>query len=173
MKKLLIVALSVLALTACNQGSAKATPVSDSGVKKVSAKVRTGSDGMTVEQRNVMERLKRDNEIGSLKHLYIISAYSGDVLIYSTVKGKVTSSGKRLTNTKKLVDGDRGQYRGHFVMPSIQDDGTYGSSSPYVYWFDSKGVYHQHYIMGGQIFHVSDKPLRIKKPIINMELSPE
>ncbi len=171
MKKLLIITTALLALTACNDGT-KAAPVADSGVKKTSVKLKTGADGLSVEQRNVKQRLIKDNQIGSLKHLYVISAYTGDVLIYSTVKGKVTSSGKRLTNTHKLVRGDRGQGYGDFVMPSIQDDGTYGSSSPYVYWFDSKGVYHQHYIMGGQIFHVSDKPLRLKsKPIINMELS--
>ena len=173
MKKVLLVAISILALAACGQGKTKQVPVSDSGVAKASAKVKVGADGLTVEQRNVKERLKRDNDIGALKHLYVISAYSGDVLIYSTVKGKVTSSGKRLTNTKKLERGDGGQYTRHFVMPTIQDDGTYGSSAPYVYWFDSRGVYHQHYIMGGQIFHVSDKLLRVKKPIINMELESE
>lgn len=170
MKKLLLASITILAVTACGQGKTKQVPVSDSGVAKATAKVKVGADGLTVEQRNIKERLKRDNDTGALKHLYVISAYSGDVLIYSTVKGKVTSSGKRLTSTKNLVVGDGGQYMRHFVMPSIQDDGTYGSSAPYVYWFDSKGAYHQHYIMGGQIFHVSDKPLRVKKPIINMEL---
>ena len=75
------------------------TPVSSSGVAKATVKVPLGPDGLTAEQRNVEDRLKRDNEPGSIKHLYVISSMTGDVLIYSTVKGKVTSGGKRLTPT--------------------------------------------------------------------------
>ena len=51
----------------------------------------------------------------------------------------------------------------------LQDDGTYGSSIPYVYWWDAKGVYHQHYVSGGQILHVSTVPIRVSKVIINVE----
>lgn len=167
--KYLSIALTVLLLAACGPTQTKAVPVADSGVKKATVKIKTGADGLSVEQRNVKERIKRDNDIGSFKHLYIISAYSGDVIIYSTVKGKVTSSGKRLTNAKKLQRGDRGEFNGDFVMPAIQDDGTYGSSVPYIYWFDSKGVYHQHYVSGGQIVHIADAPISVPKVIINME----
>jgi len=77
---------------------------SDSGVQKASIKVETDDKGTTAEQRNIMERLKRDNEVGSIKHLYIISSYTGDVMEYSTVVGKVTSGGKRLS--PKTVIGD-------------------------------------------------------------------
>ena len=156
----------------CNP-TAKSVPVADSGIKKTSVRIKTGADGLSVEQRNVKERIKRDNNIGSFKHLYIISAYSGDVIIYSTVKGKVTSSGKRLTNTHKQYRGYGGGYKKSDVMPAIQDDGTYGSSVPYIYWFDSKGVYHQHYVSGGQIVHIADAPISVPKVIINMEAKTE
>ena len=170
MKNLLIIIIVVFGLSACQERTKK-VQVSDSGIKKTSVKIKVGADGLSVEQRNVKARIKRDNDIGSYKHLYVISAYSGDVLIYSTVKGKVTSSGKRLTNTYKQYNGKGGGYTKTDVMPAIQDDGTYGSSINYIYWFDSKGVYHQHYITGGQILHVSDAPLSVGKIIINMELN--
>lgn len=156
-------------------------PRSDSGVSKASVVVRTGSDGLTVEQRNVRDRLIADNKPGSIKHLYVISAYSGQVLIYSTVRGKVTSSSKRLTPVTVATnqpntaasDGIPVTIGGLRLRTGevLEDDGAYGSSVPYVYWFDAKGAYHQHYIEGGQIVHISDQPLAVKSVILNMELT--
>ena len=53
----------------------------------------------------------------------------------------------------------------------IEEDGTYGASIEYIYWFDQKDVYHQHYISGGQILHISDQPLEVKDVILNMEIA--
>jgi hypothetical protein len=154
-------------------------PTSDSGVKKATVKVETNADGNTIEQMNVAKRLQNDNRVGAIKHLYVISPYSGQVIIYSTVKGKVTSSGKRLT--PKTVDGnglhndggDNSVYinkRKLITNEVIQDDGTYGDSDPYIYWWDVKGIYHQHFMAGGQIVHVSDQPLSVKSVMINMNI---
>ena len=146
-----------------------------SGTKMATAgRVKTGPDGLTIEQHNVTERIGTDNQVGAVKHLYVISAYSGQVLIYSTVKGKVTSSGKRLTPDR--VDGEN---RFAFSIAGSQfytnqvlgEDGTYGPSIEYLYWWDAKGVYHQHYVTGGQILHISDQPLAVKGIIINMEIT--
>ena len=156
-------------LTGCIENPPQAKPKADSGVVKATAKVKTGADGLTVEQRNIKARLEEDNKPGSIKHLYLISAYSGQVIFYSTVKGKVTSGGKRLTSPVTLSKGDGGEWSADFVMPRIQDDGTYGSSMPYLFWWDTKGVYHQHYVTGGQVVHVSSQPIVVKDVIINME----
>lgn len=160
------------------------TPKSTSGsVKKASVKVKTQASGLTIEQENVKRRLEVDNKTGSIKHLYVISAYSGQAIIYSTVRGKVTSSGKRLSPYEvACMDGQYvgGAHEGIKVgvggyykrTPEVlQDDGTYGSSTPYLYWWDTKGIYHQHYVSGGQIIHISDQPLVVKGIIINMELA--
>lgn len=176
-----LVALAVVfvACTAATDPGCEGTtaPQADSGVGKATVQVKTGSDGLTIEQRNVRDRLTADNKPGSIKHLYVLSAYSGQVLIYSTVRGKITSSGKRLS-PKTIVVGASGDYRrdgyefnGHATSEVLEDDGTYGDSVPYVYWFDAKGVYHQHYIEGGQILHVSDQPLAVKSVVLNMELT--
>jgi len=152
-------------------------------VKHVNVKVPIDKRGMTAEQKNVADRIIEDNKVGSIKHLYVISAYSGDVIIYSTVRGKVTSSGKRLQ--PKTVAAQDGQYvSGMFQKNKVningqkyvseemmQDDGTYGNSIHYLYWWDSVGIYHQHYVSGGQIIHVSNQPLNVKSVIINMELT--
>lgn len=182
---ILISVLISIVLIACCCGPlpTQNQPKSASGVMKANAKVKTGVDGLTTEQRNVKKRLEEDNKPGSVKHLYIISAMSGQVIIYSTVKGKITSSGKRLTPT--TITCTDGQYVGKEhtgfrvnvgndikrTGEVLQDDGTYGSSIPYVFWWDVKGIYHQHYVSGGQILHVSNKPIPVKNITINMELA--
>lgn len=170
--------LPVLFLLMGAQDSCHPDPVSTSGVTKAEAKVVVGSDGLTTEQRNIKRRLEQDNKPGAIQHLYVLSAYSGQVLIYSTVQGKVTSSGKRLTPSHLVSSGDSinlpnldGTTRSYYTDEMIGDDGTYGSSEPYLYWYDSKGIYHQHYVSGGQIIHVSDQPVAVKSVTINMEVT--
>ena len=179
MRKIIVtLAICMVPFLMGNKGGCTNEPRSASGVNISSVKVQIGPDGKTTEQRNVADRLLEDNKPGSIKHLYIISAYSGQVIIYSTIRGKVTSGGKRLTPTSVAVqrgtsaDGfgvkfgsDNIQYTGEV----LQDDGTYGSSSSYIFWFDVRGAYHQHYIAGGQIVHVSDQPMAWPKIILNLE----
>lgn len=167
---------AVLSIAATDENCAPPA-ASSSGLSRATVTVKPGSDGLSVEQRNVRDRLAADNKPGSIKHLYVISAYSGQVLIYSTVRGKVTSSAKRLT--PEVVSGLYDQNADSFAVPIgnvtaltkevLGDDGTYGSSVPYIYWFDAKGAYHQHYVEGGQIVHISDQPLAIKSVVLNLE----
>jgi hypothetical protein len=172
---LVAVLASVLVLVACELPP---PAQSASGVNKANVAVAVGPDGLTVEQRNVRDRVSLDNKPGSIKHLYVISAYSGQVLVYSTVRGKVTSSGKRLTPREVTQSGDCISCNGfsvqigdhfYYTKEVLEDDGTYGDSVPYIFWFDSKGVYHQHYVEGGQIVHVSDQPLAVKSVVMNFE----
>jgi hypothetical protein len=183
MKTIKILMLAVTAslfLTNCDVPNSPT--ISSSGVKKASTTIETDLNGNTSEQTNIINRLKEDNKPGSIKHLYLISAYSGQVIIYSTVKGKVTSSGKRLTPTTvnssdgkdaigvnmNLIEmGDRKLSTNEV----LQDDGTYGSSVEYIYWWDSKGIYHQQYITGGMIVHISNEPIAVKSVAINLELN--
>jgi hypothetical protein len=171
---LVIGAISLLFMGDDSCDSAK--PVSASGVAKAEVKVPIGSDGLTAEQRNVRDRLVADNKPGAIKHLYVISPYSGQVILYSTVKGKVTSGGKRLT--PNTIAAGYGQWPGFAVKIGddsmvttevLQDDGTYGSSGEYLYWWDVRGAYHQHYLTGGQIITISDQPLPVKSVTINIE----
>lgn len=173
-----VLACAVLSIAATQEEGCYANPqTSASGVSAVVQKVQTGSDGLTVEQRNVRERLNQDNKPGAIQHLYVISAYSGQVLLYSTVRGKVTSSGKRLMPGMTSEDG-YGTFRidalsnanrSAYTNEVLGDDGTYGSSEPYIYWWDSVGIYHQHYIQGGQIVHVASAPINVKSITINLE----
>lgn len=178
MKKFtILLTISLFMLVSCDFTTQQAK--SDSGVEKASTTVKTDVDGHTVEQTNYIERLKRDNDLGSLKHLYVISSYTGDVLEYSTVKGKITSGGKRLS--PKTVNGNSGGLGGltynqvtianeTYITDEIPDEnGTYGESANYFYWFDTQGNYHQYFPSGGTYVHISDRPLRVRKANMTFE----
>lgn len=176
MKNLLLFTLIVLSSCTINP---REQQKSDSGVMKATTTVKTDANGNTSEQFNIIERLKRDNEVGSIKHLYIVSSYSGDILEYSTVKGKVTSGGKRLS--PKSVNGNGFNNSGksnmviidgsYYTTDEVLDDGgAYGDSGNYLYWFDAQGNYHQYYPSGGTYIHIADKALRIKRANLSMEL---
>lgn len=182
MKKFYYLVLSLLAFVLMSNSGCddyRTDAVSNSGVKKMNVQVTTNPDGNTVEQSNYAERLRRDNLPGSIKHLYVISEVSGQVLLYSTVTGKVTSSGKRLTPSTVIGDGSNGSSffgnrvliagESYYTNEVMGDDGMYGSSVEYIYWFDSKGVYHQHYKGGNEMLHISDQPLAVKNIILNLE----
>lgn len=168
----------LLALGGADNGCGS-EPVSASGVGKATVKVPIGADGLTAEQRNIRDRLVEDNKPGAVKHLYIISAYSGQVIFYSTVRGKVTSGGKRLTPTS--VIGDTHNTDDYFnvdiggsklgTTEVLQDDGTYGHSGEYLFWWDTQGRYYQYYITGGVMPIVSNQPIAVRSVIINMEVA--
>ena len=176
MKKVTLIVLVVLPLFFLS-GCLDEQPKSTSGVGKANSVVKTGADGLTAEQRNIKDRTELENKPGAIMHLYIIAPESGQVLIYSTVRAKASSSGKRLTPKESsansfIVPGITNS-AGNYVYTSeiLQEDGTYGDSVPYIYWFDSRGNYHQHCFTGGQIIHISDQPIAVKSIVLNMELT--
>jgi hypothetical protein len=142
-------------------------------VHETHAKVETGLSGLTVEQENIKKRMEADNKPGAMKFIYFISPYTGDVVSFCSVKGKVTSSGKRLkpkdVPTQYSSNATESTY-GIYMMEQMGDDGSYGSSSEYIYWWDVKGVYHQ-VSPGACMWHISDQPIRVKKTTLRLDAS--
>lgn len=180
MKRFTVIVLMTILFSACNDGGTNQQK-SDSGVTKASTQVQTDAKGMTIEQENIIERLKRDNQPGSIKHLYVISSYTGDVLQYSTVKGKVTSGNKRLSpksiNNSAGLAGMNGTVNivslngtSYYTDEVLDDGGAYGESGSYMFWFDAAGNYHQYYPAGGTYVSICDKPQRIKKANFTMTM---
>lgn len=180
-------AFTVVAIgAAITVGAAYALAVeSTSGVRPAHVEVRPNpATGRTSEQENIAGRYSRDNKSGSVKHFYVLSPKSGTVILYSTVQGKVTSGGKRLTPRSSINKYDCGKdcthYEGMRVLiggevvittEMMQDDGTFGSSVPYFYWFDTQGRYHQHFFTEGQVIAVLEQPIVGKRVIINADVA--
>jgi len=171
-----VLGLCLLFSVACDDTNA--TSNANGQVQQQDVAVKTQANGLTTEQNNVKNRLLEDNKPGAIKHLYVISAYSGQCIMYSTVKGKVTSSGKRLRPTSVLYSDKNWQNGYVFTTPDgtkyasnelPQDDGTFGQSNEYIYWWDTQNRYHQIYISGGTFVTISDEPLPVKSITINVE----
>lgn len=183
MNKLILILAATLMVTACNGQAKDYTQETSSGVVKAKVEVKVQASGMTLEQENIKRSYEVENKPGAIKHLYVISPYSGQVLIYSTVKGKVTSS-KKSVNPSTVVGTD-GQNVGRasrglpvtihgkdkYTTEVMQESGTFGTSDPYIYWWDVQGRYHKHFVTGGQILHISDQPMPVKDVVINMEIT--
>ena len=139
-----------------------------SGVSIATAHVTVQSNGLTPEQENVKRRIEMENKPGAIQHLYILSAYSGQVILYSTVKGKVTSSTKHLSPSSHVVSYNS-SFTQEYNPELIGDDGTYGSSIEYLYWWSVDGSYNQFYITGGTVTVISDMPRQFGKITMQVE----
>ena len=184
MKKIIASGLMLLVMSVFFIGCEEqvAQQKTESGVKRAKVEVKTQSNGLTLEQSNIVKSYKVENKPGAIKHLYVISPFSGKVLLYSTIKGKVTSS-KKSVNPTTVATSD-GQYVGSSFhgfpvtvhgkvvrTPQVmQESGTYGDSDPYIYWWDTKGNYHKHFVTGGQMIHISDVPLPVRDIVIDLSV---
>lgn len=187
MRKMLWLVVGVISMIGCVPN--EESPVSSSGVSQKTAKITTDTEGYTVEQRNIMNRLAIDNKPGSVKHLYLVSPFNGRQIFYATVKGKVTSSGKRLTpksvnwrrnglytdnDTKESYgisnDGIAVSINDRWCVTNelIQDDGVYGDSSEYIYFWNENGQYIQLYV-GGLAVVISDQPVSFQDVVLRTE----
>lgn len=113
-------------------------------------KAREAANSLTftenAEIENIQSRLKLTSSPGTLGYVLLINE-SGQPITYVAVKGKITSSSKRLTNPE--------------FGPS--DEGTYGSSDPYIYFWSTSGQYYQ---WNGKYLY-SDKPFRLRiEPLV-------
>ncbi len=111
---------------------------------------------------NITARLKLTSDPGLVGYVALINGM-GQVVMYTTVQGKITSGGKRLTNPTQLYKIDRGEYNGSSLGPAPSDEGTWGSSNPYVYFTTTAGQY----VQWSGLYLYSDKPFRLTvEPIL-------
>ncbi len=120
------------------------------------------------EIENIKRRLELTSKPGALGYITLLNS-AGQPILYTAVRGKVSSGTKRLTGKQYLVRGDRGPSYGDFVMEAPGDEGTYGASSPYVYFWDMDGKYHQ---WSGDYLYTSE-PQRLRiEPLVILTQAP-
>lgn len=137
-----------------------------SGVKMASSPVQTDDSGHTPEQINILDKIQSDARPDMVWHAYFISPHTGKVFLYQEIRGKVTSSGKRLT-PETVQTGLNGQSfkigeTTYYTEELIGEDGTFGKSTNYLFWKDEKGIRHRHYDLGSHVLHMTDKPIDIE-----------
>lgn len=145
-----LIALSLgFALAACSQNQPTNKEVQ---AEKALAAAQSISFTENAEIENIKRRLELTANPGLIGYIVLLNEM-GQPVMYTGVKGKVTSGSKRLTHPQ----GWNGEMRGWAEAPS--DEGTYGSSNPYVYFWTTEGQYIQW--DGGYLY--SDKPIRLSQ----------
>lgn len=117
---------------------------------------------------NISRRLKLTSDPGLLGYIVLFNG-AGSPIRYTTVKGKVTSGSKRLTRPwayRDVWDPDKSDptSNSHYALVEAPgDEGTYGSSNPYIYFWTQSGQYVQ---WSGDYLY-SDQPIRLSvEPIV-------
>lgn len=146
-------ALGLLSLSACGDGGARGEQA-DRGAKVQQEAM--GGKATNAEIDNIGNRLRLTSDPNLLGHIALINKV-GQVVLYTTIKGKVTSGSKRLTSTTYCP--------GIMGTDCPSDEGTYGSSNPYIFFWTANGQY----IQTSMDYIYSDKPLRLdEKPLFTI-----
>ncbi len=159
-----------MTLTSENCNPEQKSNISD--VKQATSKfeIPKDADGYTIEQTRIFKRIKVTSDPTKILWIHIY-ALDGHIIFRNPVQGKVTSSGKRLepitaasgTGTGSLPQVRPDQKGDYLLYTSelMQADGTFGSSDPYIFWFDPMDRYHQK----GEGYLLTDYPIDLDNPV--------
>ncbi len=107
---------------------------------------------------NIKRRLEITSKPGAIGFIILLNQ-AGQPILYEGVVGKVTSGGKRLTPPIKQWNVSPNNQLG----PAPSDEGTWGSSAEYIYYWNQNGEYRQ---WSGTYLY-SDRPLRLRiEPLV-------
>lgn len=142
---------------ACDSASGQAQQQSEqvaSTMSKLLAAVPAPQLDNSLERANISKRLTTFSDSNKISYIYLVSF--GKVMAFYTVKGKITSGGKRLTPQNQIAYQELGT-PDNVVVEAPELDGTYGSSNPYVFFWTTDGAYVQ---WSGE-YMLSDQPLQL------------
>lgn len=172
MKKSVLAAFGLLAfigLTAesCIPQAAPAAPTKETQANKAAAASNALTFDENAEIDNIAKRIKLTAQPGLLGYVALVNRV-GQVVMYSPVKGKLTSGGKRLTSPDKWFSCDGGEYSQDCKTEAPSDEGTFGQSNPYIFFWTPGDQYIQtsmDYIYSDKPFRTSEKPLLDLTPL--------
>lgn len=156
MKSLKLVAmLSALLCSACEPEAQTNKDQQAQKAKEAAASIRFNENA---EIDNIKRRLELTADPGKLGFIVLMNQ-AGQPILYEGVKGKVTSGGKRLTEPDRV-----GGYSDHpYVRAAPSDEGTWGHSADYIYYWNTDGIYRQ---WNGDYLY-SDQPIRLRvEPLV-------
>lgn len=166
MNRIVIIGAALAAstfLAACSESTAPAPTQRDIEARKSAEAANELTFTANAERENIKGRLKLTSNPGQLGFIMLINEM-GQPIMYEGVKGKITSSGKRLTPPQVGVHSDCGSAYCDQTRDGPSDEGTYGRSDEYVYYWNTDGAYRQwngKYLYSDQPFRTRVEPLVI------------
>ena len=92
----------------------------------------------SLEQANLKKRLELQNNPNQIGYVYVMSF--AQVIGYYVIQGKVSSSGWQLAPEQEILCKTSSSESCN-SLDSNQDDGTYGSGDPGIFFFLADGTY--------------------------------
>lgn len=151
---------AALALAACEPATPAAPSTRDTQARAAATAANTVRFTRNAEIENITKRLQLTGNPDLLGFVVLLNE-AGQPIMYTSVKGKVTSGGKRLTPTDVRED----DFEGDMLRAAPSDEGTYGSSTQYVFFWTTDGQYIQwsgNYLYSDQPFRLNTQPLIVK-----------
>ena len=164
MKYITLLILAGFMVTGCNgEDVVPATPKKATQAQKAAAAAETITFSENAEIENIKKRLELTADPGLLGFIVLLNE-TGQPVMHAGIKGKITSGGKRLTKTYDVKENwDCGEWNCDKEVPAASDEGTYGSSGDYIFFWTTSGQYVQ---WNGKYLY-SDKPFRLTiQPIV-------
>ena len=113
---------------------------------------------------NIKRRIELTAQPGLLGFVLLMNE-AGQPIMYEGVKGKITSGAKRLTRPDETPYCWEGKCP---VRQSASDEGTYGHSAEYIFYWNQNGEYRQ---WNGKYLY-SDKPFRLRVDPLVITVAP-
>lgn len=160
-----VATISALFLTGCAdenipQKDKKAQANFDKQRKNVPAPNLSDS----LERRNIVEHLKRNNQPNRLQYIYLLTDMGG-VYAYFPIKGKVTAAASQLSPTDNIVQACN-EAECYMAVQGPSDDGSFGGDEGGIFFFTQDGVE----IQWNGRWLLADQPMKIDAPGITLTL---
>lgn len=174
MNRYAIVALAVaitLPLAACKPEAQQAPAQRDVQAQQARDAANQIRFNANAEIDNIRRRLELTSDPNLLGYIVLFND-AGQPILYEGVRGKVTSGSKRLTDPQVVrqvptYGNNGGQHS--VVLNAPSDEGTHGSSNPYIFYWNTDGTYRQ---WSGQYLY-STQPIRLRvEPVVVNILPP-
>src|SRR5271154_1930031 len=121
---------------------------------------------VSLERKNLIERLKRLNTENRIGYVYLLSK-SGSVMAFYTISGKVSSLNSLLTTPEQIVvDCSGPQGCGRYNLPSPDFDGSYGKNPEGIFFFTTGGAlveWSGDYMYSDQPLHMTTQPILLEQ----------
>ena len=164
-----VVLILIFLICACSTLPPQTSTGGATQVESLGVNIPQNSQGHTVEQQQIIDRIKVTTDPTKVLWIHLISL-DGKIVLRTPVSHKVTSSGKRLEPTSAssldsyLPTFKTGNGNTYYTTELIQPDGTFGSSDAYIFWFDPQHRYFQWGTAGGLGYLLTDFPIDLTNP---------
>lgn len=161
------VALATVALLLCSACAPEDYSNRDLQANKASEAAESIHFNENAEIDNIKKRLQLTADPGKLGFIMLLNQ-AGQPILYEGVVGKVTSGGKRLREPDRIDDHygigrTSVKVTGYWLRAAPSDEGTWGNSNPYIYYWNTDGTYRQ---WSGDYLY-SDQPIRLRvEPLV-------